>query len=233
MAIQVQLRRGTTSQNNSFTGAVGEVTVDTDLDTLRVHDGSTAGGFSIINTSATQTMSNKTLTSPTVSGTITITGNAAIAIANGGANATGNIGSATSFFNRVFATSTSALYSDLAEMYEADAYYEPGTVVSFGGEKQITKSLVVNDKRVAGVVSTNPSYLMNSACPGDFATPVGLTGLVPTKVVGNIRKGDMVVSNGDGTARAEENPQVGSVIGKSLEDFNGTSGIINIVIGRF
>ena len=42
--IQVQFRRGTTTQHSSFTGAVGEVTVDTDLDTLRVHDGSTAGG---------------------------------------------------------------------------------------------------------------------------------------------------------------------------------------------
>ena len=45
MATQVQLRRGTTTQTNSFTGAVGEVTVDTDKDTLVVHDGSTAGGF--------------------------------------------------------------------------------------------------------------------------------------------------------------------------------------------
>jgi len=86
---------------------------------------------------------------------------------------------------------------------------------------------------VAGVVSTNPSYLMNAACPGTHPTPVGLLGLVPTKVTGTVRKGDMVVSNGDGTARAEQNPQVGSVIGKSLEDFNGPSGIINIVIGRF
>ena len=47
MATQVQFRRGTTTEHNSFTGAAAEVTVDTTLDTLRVHDGSTAGGVRI------------------------------------------------------------------------------------------------------------------------------------------------------------------------------------------
>jgi hypothetical protein len=47
MATQLQLRRGTTSENASFTGAVGEVTVDTTKDTLIVQDGSTAGGFEL------------------------------------------------------------------------------------------------------------------------------------------------------------------------------------------
>ncbi len=44
MATAIQWRRGTTAQHSSFTGLVGEITVDTDLDTIRVHDGSTAGG---------------------------------------------------------------------------------------------------------------------------------------------------------------------------------------------
>ena len=66
MPTALQLRRGTTSQNNSFTGVVGEVSVDTDKDTLRVHDGSTAGGFEIVSLTATQTLTNKTLTSPTI-----------------------------------------------------------------------------------------------------------------------------------------------------------------------
>ncbi len=68
MPTALQLRRGNTSQNNSFTGAVGEVSVDTDKDTLRVHDGSTAGGFEVVTTTATQTLTNKTLTSPNISG---------------------------------------------------------------------------------------------------------------------------------------------------------------------
>ena len=67
MPTALQLRRGTTSQNNSFTGVVGEVSVDTDKDTLRVHDGSTAGGFEVVTATATQTLTNKTLTAPTIS----------------------------------------------------------------------------------------------------------------------------------------------------------------------
>jgi len=69
MATAVQLRRGTTTQNNAFTGALGEVSVDTTLDTLRVHDGSTAGGFEITSNAATQTLTNKSLTAPTITGT--------------------------------------------------------------------------------------------------------------------------------------------------------------------
>ena len=45
MATQIQLRRGSTSQHNVFTGAIGEITVDTDKDTLVVHDGTTQGGY--------------------------------------------------------------------------------------------------------------------------------------------------------------------------------------------
>ena len=69
MATAVQLRRGTTTQNNAFTGALGEVSVDTTLDTIRVHDGSTQGGFEITSNAAAQTLTNKTLTAPTLTGT--------------------------------------------------------------------------------------------------------------------------------------------------------------------
>jgi hypothetical protein len=64
MPTTVQFRRGTTSQNNSFTGAAGEISVDTDLNVLRVHDNATAGGQALVGTTATQTLTNKTLTSP-------------------------------------------------------------------------------------------------------------------------------------------------------------------------
>ncbi len=63
MPTVLQFRRGTTSQNNSFTGTAGELSVDTTLDTIRVHDGSTAGGFEITSNAAAQTLTNKTLTS--------------------------------------------------------------------------------------------------------------------------------------------------------------------------
>jgi hypothetical protein len=68
MATQVQLRRGTAAQNDAFTGAVGEVTYDSDNDTLRVHDGGVAGGYVVTTNTGTQTLTNKTLTSPTING---------------------------------------------------------------------------------------------------------------------------------------------------------------------
>ena len=72
MPAQVQFRRGTTVQHSTFTGAVGEVTLDTTKQTLIVHDGSTAGGITeIVSRTGTQTLTNKTLTSPTFTGNLT------------------------------------------------------------------------------------------------------------------------------------------------------------------
>ena len=72
MPTQVQFRRGTTAQNNSFTGAAGELSVDTTLNVLRLHDGSTAGGHALVSGSSTITLTNKTinLSSNTLTGTI-------------------------------------------------------------------------------------------------------------------------------------------------------------------
>jgi hypothetical protein len=66
MATQVQFRRGTTSQNNAFTGAQGELTIDTDVYTIRIHDGTTAGGRQVPTLTATQTFTNKTMGSSSV-----------------------------------------------------------------------------------------------------------------------------------------------------------------------
>jgi hypothetical protein len=135
-------------------------------------------------------------------------------------------------FDTVFAKATSAQYADLAEMYEADAAIEPGTVVAFGGVREVTVSFVSGDARVAGVISTNPSFIMNSALTGDHPVAVALTGRVPTRVTGTVRKGDMMVSAGDGTACACAAPQLGTVIGKALEDHDGVTGVIEVVVGR-
>jgi hypothetical protein len=159
-------------------------------------------------------------------GTITV-GN----IVNSNGNAVGNIGSSSNYFNTIFAKATSALYADLAELYLADAAYAPSTVVSFGGDFEVTGSTVSGDARVAGIVSTNPSYLMNSGLTGENVVAVALQGRVPCSVTGTVRKGDMLVSNGDGSARADANPAVGTVIGKALADFDGEIGIIEVVVG--
>lgn len=70
MPTVLQFRRGTTTQNNAFTGALGEITYDTTVDTLRVHDGSTAGGFAMVTAASTSTLTNKTLTSPAITTSI-------------------------------------------------------------------------------------------------------------------------------------------------------------------
>jgi hypothetical protein len=149
------------------------------------------------------------------------------------ANATANIGSATLSYNTIFAKATSAQYADLAEKYTADANYAPGTVVVFGGTHEVTVDATDADRKVAGVVSTNPSYIMNGGLEGEFVATVALTGRVPCRIVGTVRKGDMMVAAGNGKARSETDPRVGTVIGKALEDFDGTEGTIEVVVGRF
>lgn len=155
------------------------------------------------------------------------------ALQNGQANGVGNIGNSTGYFNTIFAKATSAQYADLAEMYVSDAQYEPGTVVRFGGEFEVTISDEECDRAVAGVVSTNPSYLMNTQCQGQYTVPVALVGKVPVKVKGPCSKGDIMVSAGNGYAQSCYVPFFGSILGKAIEDFSGDTGIVNIVVGRF
>jgi hypothetical protein len=154
-------------------------------------------------------------------------------IVNTNANGVGNIGSSGTRFNQVFALASSAQYADLAEKYTADADYAPGTVLVFGGTAEVTVNAQDADRRVAGVVSTNPAYIMNDALNSTNVATVALTGRVPCKVTGTVRKGDLMVAAGLGRARAEADPKVGTVIGKALEDHDGAEGTIEVVVGRF
>jgi hypothetical protein len=129
-------------------------------------------------------------------------------------------------------TATTARYADLAEKYSADADYAPGTVLTFGGIHEVTVSTQYSDARVAGVVSTNPAHLMNTMLESEHTVALALTGRVPTKVTGTVRKGDMMISAGNGAACACATPAMGTVIGKALENFDGESGVIEIVVGR-
>jgi len=184
MATQVQFRRGSSAENDAFTGALGEVTVDTTNDSLRIHDGSTAGGFE---TNAKQ-----------------------------------------------------AQYADVAERYRADAEYAPGTLLVFGGDAEVTISAERYSKRIAGIVSTDPYCVMNSPKDerNDPTFPaMALLGRVPAKVIGEVRKGDlMVASDTPGHAEAwrdESNPPSGSVVGKAVEDKTSASaGEMEISVGR-
>ena len=130
-------------------------------------------------------------------------------------------------------TATQAQYADLAEIYESDADYEPGTVLVFGGDKEVTQCKALQDSRVAGVVSTNPAYLMNKDADG---VAVALRGKVPCKVEGPVRKGDVLVTNvtpGTACTLTDDSPTPPGfcVIGKSLETNNDTGiKLINIVV---
>ena len=156
-----------------------------------------------------------------------------------GLNNVYTLGTATAKWNTVYATTfsgtaTTAQYADLAENYVADANYQPGTVIIFGGDKEVTQSSLHKDTRVAGVVSEHPAYLMNSHQEGEFVIPVALTGRVKVKVAGIIHKGDMLVASSvPGHASKGIDPTVGSVIGKALQDhLEPGHGEIEIVVGR-
>ena len=157
-------------------------------------------------------------------------------IVNGNGNGVGNIGSSTTYFNTVFAKATSAQYADLAEMYCADGNYAPGTVVEFGGDNEVTATTESHSTRVAGIISTNPSYLMNSTLDCSNALEVALVGRVPCSVVGTIRKGDRLVSSGIlGVAQALNMNlyEPGCIVGKALEDYNlAEPGMIEVAVGR-
>jgi hypothetical protein len=236
---------GTSIVGTLTTAAQTNITSVGTLTSLAVTGNITSGnlsGTSIVGTLTTATQTN--ITSVGTLGSLSVTGNitggnlvtAGLAslssIVKTGSNAVGNIGSASNYFNQVFATATTALYADLAEKYTADQFYLPGTVVSFGGTAEVTASTTTNDRRIAGVVSAKPSYLMNAGLEAEHTAVVALQGRVPCLVQGPVAKGDMMVSAGNGRAQACDNPLTGAVIGKALENFDGIQGTIEVVVGR-
>ena len=128
MPTALQFRRGTTTQNNSFTGALGEISVDTTLDVLRVHDGSTAGGFAMVSETATQTLTNKTLTSPVIN-----TATFGTSILPTSANGT-SLGSATKEF--------------------ADLFLADGGTVTFGNDQDVILTHVADTGLTLSHVAT-------------------------------------------------------------------------------
>ena len=161
-------------------------------------------------------------------GGTTITNTLTTTSISAGANTTA--GTITGTWTLSAGSTLNATYADLAEYYESDAAYEPGTVLEFGGDKEVT---IAKDStiRVAGVVSTNPAYVMNAMCVSEYTVAIALQGRVPCKVRGTIRKGDMLISAGGGFARPAPFPVMGTVIGKSLQDFDG-EGVIEVAVGR-
>jgi len=299
MPTVLQFRRGTTTQNNSFTGTAGELSVDTTLDTLRVHDGSTAGGFALLKETGISNLtlnaqaeirlgdsdssnyvgfkspgtvaSNLIFTLPSADGSsgqalvtdasgnlsfaaagatvsqdnssntafnlyyAATTSGALTAVKYDGGTLTFNPSSETLACTNITGLSSSAKYADLAERYTADADYEAGTVVELGGTEEVTQTKRHRSVAIAGVVSTDPAYLMNSGLENGVS--IALLGRVPCKVVGTINKGDILVSSSTpGHAEAHRdihNPPSGSAIGKAIENKTDQEpGIIEVLVGR-
>ena len=322
MATQIQYRRGTGVQNDAFTGALGEISVDTTNKTLRVHDGTTGGGSNIatvayvsaqlsslsankINQNASNVTVTESFVNVAVNGTnvaafssqslsttgfLNTTGNIICSVLDAGsiectgivyANSTsqststttgalevlggvgivgnlnvgdgtlaggthvfqGNInpftsntytlGTNTLWWSLTYSKAVQAQYADLAENYTSDSDYTPGTVLVFDGEAEVTQSATSHDPRIAGVVSTNPAYLMNGAESG---IPVALQGRVPCRVLGPVSKGDRVVAShiaGVAQALDPQQYQPGCIIGKALQAIDSTDiSTIEVVVGR-
>ena len=158
----------------------------------------------------------------------------------GGSPATNiNIGDSSNRFNTMYATvfdgtATQAQYADLAEKFVADHNYQPGTVLMFGGPEEVTISIGENNRAVAGVVSQKPAYLMNNKLNSENSVELAMMGRVFCRVIGKIRKGDMLVtSKQNGVATASEEPKLGTVIGKALQSYDRDEiGEIEIVVGK-
>jgi hypothetical protein len=174
-----------------------------------------------------------------VGGINIINGGSLLPRTNVGSNSGSLLGSSSNKWTAVYATTfygtaTAAQYADLAENYLGDADYEPGTVLVFGGDREVTICDSKGDRRVAGVVTTNPAHLMNSALQGEFVIGLALQGRVPCKVLGNVAKGDLLVTSAiPGYAIVDNDAKVGTVLGKSLENkTDDNRGVVEIVIGR-
>ena len=171
-----------------------------------------------------------------INGNMTITGNIT---PDSGTTTNQAIGGSAARWGTIYATvfngtATEALYADLAENYLGDATYEPGTVLVFGGDAEVTVCNVKGDRRVAGVVTTNPAHLMNSMLKGNHVIGVALAGRVPCKVIGKVRKGDMLVTAAKpGYAIVDNDPKLGTVIGKAVtEKLDDGYGVVEVVVGR-
>jgi hypothetical protein len=136
-----------------------------------------------------------------------------------GANTTA--GTMTGNFTLSAGSRLQSTYADLAERFEADAFYDAGTVVEMGGDKEVTAVQYELSEDVFGVVSTTAGYLMNAMAGDDDTHPaIAVGGRVQVKVIGKVKKGQRLVSAGNGMARAAQKGEATSfnVIGRSLED---------------
>ena len=207
--------------HDSLSGFVANEHIDHSAVSITAGAGLTGGGT----IAATRTInvgagSYITVAADTVSVDATTTNTASKVVAR---DASGNV--AASYFN---GTASSAFYADLAEKYATDEELEAGTVVCFGGDAEVTACEHDADHKVAGVISTEPAYMMNSDAEGQF---IALAGRVPCKVTGPVAKGDLLVSSSvKGHAKADNNAGPGRIIGKAIGSSEGGEAVIEVLV---
>jgi hypothetical protein len=225
----------------NLTGDVtGNADTATALETARTIGGVSFDGTANINLPGVNTAGNQNTSgnaaTATLASTVTITANNStnetvyLTFVDG---ATGTQGLETDTglsynpsTNVLSTTASAAQYADLAEMYAADTDIEPGTVVHFVGEGKLAACDTENCRAVAGIVSTDPAHLMNSAQEG---VALALAGRVPCKVTGPVAAGDLMVSAGNGMAMANNEAALGTVIGKAIEANEDGEGVIEVL----
>jgi hypothetical protein len=208
---------------------VGSVVTDTITDNINVtHDVARLG----LEGSNVAVFSSTTFIPRTSYATLTNIQQGLYIFGNLGVNGTTNLNN-LSVSGTANLVAAQAKYADLAEFYSSDFNYEVGTVLMIGGNAEVTQTTSYATTKVVGVVSDKPAYVMNSELEG-MRVPVAFTGRVMCKVVGTIEKGDLLVSSVEnGVAVSAKNPAPGTIIGKSLNDYNSTDiGMIEIIVGK-
>jgi hypothetical protein len=232
---------GNGSQLTGISAAVSVSKIESGLSNVQIASANANITMAVSTTANVVVVSQNGLSITTQSANATSPGTSGLSTAyieHLGSNAVGNIGSSASYFNRIFATATTALYADVAERFESDELLDPGTVVELGGSKEITRSRLELSENVFGVISTRPAFTMNGGAGEDDTHPaVAMTGRVPVKVTGIINKGDRLVSAGDGIARAAQPGEATSfnvigraLVSKSTNDLGTVEAIVNIQI---
>jgi hypothetical protein len=215
---QIPLFQGTATNSQLLNSLTSSQFMRADTNT------STTGTLSVLNDTGLSVGSDSDLRASVTGTDVTIRNQTSGGNLYLGVNVAGNVTPSLTIFGAngyVSGTRITAQYADMAERFEADTVYEAGTVVELGGSAEIT--LVTDDlsEKVFGVISTRAAYLMNSGAGSDEThPPVAMTGRVPVKVVGQVRKGDRLVAAGAGQARAAEPGEATAfnVIGRALQD---------------
>ena len=223
---------GTTTTVMTIDGSESRIGIGTTTPTTKLEISGTTTSTAFAGPLTGNVTGNITSTGANSMTTLTMGGNLTSKAILPDTTTTYDIGSSSKKYNTVYAKATSAQYADLAEIYESDDEYEVGTVVIFGGEKEITQSTISNDTRVCGVISEDPAYLMNSGSEGQA---VALVGKVKCKVHGVVAKGDLLTTCGThpGCAQKAISPVLGSIVGKAMESKEDAGeSVILISVGR-